>query len=1231
MWVSFSYGALPAGNTIGIDFGGIAPASGSNFNGYSDLVIANGGTESFADLGVGSLVDTMGNALSVGFSVTNNSGHATGRATITNGVGGAGLLSDSTIYSDSIISNDTGSNRLTDGTVSPLTRGHLVLTFSGLDDSLTYNLTGGWDSNNSNFDAIWTSDGETAVTNSAGNGFVTLTDLSTDGSGNLAIYVIRTGNDNGRHLTIAGLQLDAVGSDGGLNFPLTTPVGGYSFPDAFPGLNFTEIASLEKLPGHPEKLFVVETRGIIWMIPDVTAATPTKVLILNRSSVNTDHYLNGMGGVAFHPDFDNNGYIYVTYPSFNNWTRVSRFTADPNNLGLIDNATEQVLIQENYHRSHGFNRLLFGPDGYLYIPVGDGKQLSHYNRPANRVTQTIDEGFWSSVLRIDVDKLPGNHEPQNLVSNDANGNWSVPTTGGVAHYSIPADNPFLDQAAADGRGVSTSFGKAADPLKVRTEMYAIGFRNPWKIGFVPGTSDLWVADVMASQKERYMIMPKGGNAGWAFYSGTGDVEWLQTTHGLTAPTGFQYVQPVVEYAVTDSNSGSRNKSIIGGEFYTAPDISALTNAFLMCDYNRGNIFAVHRPDHTDFQMVNPVPEANGDYSLDDMGIQSATLGGVFAFGSYNSTIEQIGVETGITAMLPNPTTGEMLLADSDNGIIRKITFSTGSFDAQLPQTLSSTGAFTDVGNFQTTPEMHPYDVNLTFWSDGADKTRFFNMVDATQPIQYSEDGFWQFPTGAVTMKHFDMDLDKDNPGTHVQRIETRFLVKTASSYYGVTYQWNAAGTEATLVDENGTHVSLPITENGVTTNQQWRIPSRAECYQCHTSNNGVMLGFNTRQLNHVGQLNGNTGNYLDLLEAANYLSTIGSSTMSLPKVSPPSDLSVNLEERVKSYLHVNCAYCHYDGNTLVPDSWSGEHHLSIEGTNLLHGQAIGFQIADPTDRLVIPGDTANSIILSRASATNGYSRMPPVGSSIVDPEGIALLADWIGNYANAKPTLDTPTAPYSVVENSPVSTSVGGGPQVTDLDAPDPARGTLTYSIIGGNTSGLFGINAATGEITLVQNGLDFEEITTETLTIEVSDGFAANPGVVTTTVVVNVSDIVGNPFGDLDGDGSPELFEFWADSDPVDPTSLGVTISPYEASSVPGSESFSFEWTVRSDLVIGSDYKVQGATDLNFGELVSGTDFSFVSLTPVANGAGPSLTRVRIKVPSTSEKYFLRLASVPQ
>jgi len=111
MWVSFSYGALPAGNTIGIDFGGIAPASGSNFNGYSDLVIANGGTESFADLGVGSLVDTMGNALSVGFSVTNNSGHATGRATITNGVGGAGLLSDSTIYSDSIISNDTGSNR----------------------------------------------------------------------------------------------------------------------------------------------------------------------------------------------------------------------------------------------------------------------------------------------------------------------------------------------------------------------------------------------------------------------------------------------------------------------------------------------------------------------------------------------------------------------------------------------------------------------------------------------------------------------------------------------------------------------------------------------------------------------------------------------------------------------------------------------------------------------------------------------------------------------------------------------------------------------------------------------------------------------------------------------------------------------------------------------------------------------------------------------------------------
>ncbi|MEP2775699.1 MAG: PQQ-dependent sugar dehydrogenase [Luteolibacter sp.] len=1260
VWASTSQAGLLAGRGIGIDFGATTPTTGLNFNPHSDVVIPNGNTESFP----GTLIDTSGAAVAgVGFSVKNLTGDDTGEATVVGLQGTAsGPFSNASIYADSLISNDSGTTgRLTSGDSvidGSGDRAHFVLTFTGLNDGLRYNLIGGYDQNHANFNAIWQADGQEFTTDNDGVGFGSLSGLATDGNGNLVIHVIRESNTNGKHVTLAGLLLEATPADEALNFPMTVPQGGYSFPDAFPGVSFTDsgtwITAMESLPGHPEKLFVAVSNGRLWMIPDINSATPTKVLILDRASVDSLGYFNGTGGVAFHPNFDNNGYLYVTYPSSSGkWTRVSRFTvADPSNIGLIDNSTEQVLIEEYFHRAHGFNRLLFGSDGYLYIPVGDGKQHeTEAKRPADRITQTIDEGFWSSVLRIDVDKKAGNYEPQNLTSNDANGKWTVPTTAGLAHYSIPADNPFLDQAAADGTGISTFYGKAADPTKVRTEMYAIGFRNPWKIGFVPGTSDLWVADVMNAKKERYMIVPKGGNAGWGFFSGTGDVEWLQSEPNITFPTGFQWIQPVVEYYVTDSSSGSNNKSIIGGEFYQSTAIPSLTGAFLMCDFNRGDIWAMHRPDHSDFQMVNAVSAGGSDVTLDDVGMTDSTVGGVFSFSTYNSTIELIGDETGITAMLPSPTTGEMLLADSDNKIIRKLVYTPGDIDSQLPQTLTETGAFLDIEDFVVSPEMHPYEINLGFWSDGALKKRFLNMAATTEAIQYSRDGFWQFPAGTVTMKHFDMDLDKDHPGTDVKRIETRFLVKTEADYYAITYQWNEGGTEATLVGENGVNLDLDITENGQTTTLPWRVPSRSECLQCHTDNNHVMLGLNTRQLNYEGELGDATGNFLTLLETAGYLSSMGENPANLPKHSDPAETAINIEDRVKSYLAVNCSYCHFSGNRLVPDSWSGEPHLSIEATKLLHGEAIGFNVIDEADRLVIPGDAANSIILSRASASNGYSRMPPLASNVIDLEGVALLQEWIENYANAKPVLDATAGPFSVAENSPASTPVGDGPLVLDADAPRADRGTLSYSIIDGNDGEYFAIDPATGAISLTGNNLDYEEITSRNLTIRVSDGFAPNPGELTTQVSILITDILNDDSqgdgiedgwavthfgqssidrtGDFDLDGTPELLEYWAKTDPKNASeSFSISGIPAGRITTEGADGYYFEWVIRTGLTVGSDYKIQGAEDLAEGFLTldSGEEFSVESVDALPED--PILSRVRIKVNTPSEKYFIRITS---
>ena len=1246
-----AHAQLVAGQGIGIDFNGSAATTGTNFNAFSE------DTDDGETASLTSLIDLTGAGVSgVTFSLENQTGQNTERADFnTQGTGGTvtGPLSEMAVWDDGYISNNQGAAPLDNG-------GHFELSFTGLNDSMTYELTGGFDNNNANFDATWSANGQSFTTNPTGAdgaGYGSLSGLTTDGSGNLVIQVER----RTLHVTIGGLTLTAEVPDNSLNFPAAVPEAGYSFPNAFPGLSFGgRMASLDTLPSQPEKLFVTDGRGQIWMVPDVTATNPTRVSFLDRRDVATSDSSSAMNGIAFHPDFENNGYFYTVYLSRpEGWTRLSRFTvADPSNITTVDNSTEHVLIEANFTRNHGFNSPTFGPDGYLYFSVGDGSQHDDFGVPNERLTQTIDGGFWSAVHRIDVDKKPGNYEPQNITGSNQHDGFTLPTTNGLARYSIPADNPFLDQVAADGTGISTYFGKAADPNRVRTEMFGIGQRSPWKIGFVPDpitgekTSSLWVADVMFGQKERYYILPKGGNAGWAYYSGTGDVERLQTEFDVPAVQGFQYVQPIVEYEVNDLFAFGGNKSIIGGDFYTSTNIPSLTGAYIMADFNRGAVWAVHRDDHTAFQLVDPVdtgqtdPQVGALFALDDVGITQSTINEVFDFGAYEAEVEFLGIEGGVTAMARGLATGDMYIADGS--IVRRIEFNQGDFDSQLPQNLVATGAFTDVANFEVNPGMMPYDVNLTFWSDGALKTRFINMADTTEPIVFSEDDFWQFPTGTITMKHFEMDLDRDNPGTNVKRIETRFLVVTEDqdNFLALTYQWNDAGTNATLVSSTGTNVDLPITEGGVTTNQVWRIPSRAECIQCHTTDNEIMLGFDTRQLNHEGVLNGQSGNFLSLLESEGLLSNIGTDPANLPFYSQPSDESINIEERVQSYIAVNCAYCHYEGNNAVPSSWSGDHELTIDETSLLHGQVNGNSFSIPTDRLVIPGDTQASIILSRAAATNGYSRMPPLASNVIDQEGVDLLTEWINDFANAKPEFFSPSNTRSVTENSPIATPLGSSLTALDPDFPDAERGEVSYSIVSGNSDGFFDIDPATGQITISQPGLDFEEATSHQLLVRATDGFIANPREATTNVTINVDDLLNddsqgdgiadewaidwfgisaiNPADDSDGDGSVELLEYWANTNPTDAGEQGFILEPTGAIEEAGNEGFLFEWVIRTSLVIDSDYIVQGCDDLDFADIAPVTDFEILSTTPI----DATVSRIEVKVPTTSDTYFLRLRS---
>jgi uncharacterized repeat protein (TIGR03806 family) len=402
--------------------------------------------------------------------------------------------------------------------------------------------------------------------------------------------------------------------------------------------------------------------------------------------------------------------------------------------------------------------------------------------------------------------------------------------------------------------------------------------------------------------------------------------------------------------------------VTGGVVYRGTAISALVGRYLFADYVSGNVWSMN---------------------LDGTNVTRITgQGGISAFGK-------------------NPVNQDVLLADYNDDKILRLTSSepAGSF----PDTLSETGLFSDLAALTPAPGLVPYSVNLPFWSDHAIKRRWFTLPDPVATFTWSKDGPWTLPAGSIWVKHFDMEMQRGEPASK-KRIETRLIVKNASGAYGVSYRWNAAGTEATLVADEGEDLPLAITDDGNPVPQTWRIPSRAECMICHTPQAGHALSFNTRQLNLDDGIPGHPGNQLTTLFNAGYFTNNPGSPNLLPRHLKPGEEDYSVEARVRSYLEVNCAYCHKAGGTAL-GQWDGRAELTLTQTGLVNGTATQ-NGGDSNNKLVVPGDLLHSIVLNRVAATNGFTRMPPLGSSVIDSENVALLTTWINGELDDRQTYD---------------------------------------------------------------------------------------------------------------------------------------------------------------------------------------------------------------------------------
>ena len=307
--------------------------------------------------------------------------------------------------------------------------------------------------------------------------------------------------------------------------------------EAYPNLEIGAIMDIQSAPDGLDRLYIAEKGGALKYVSldGQTSSAPIFLNLRNRVVTNGDW---GLQSVAFHPSYAENGYLFVHYSDDNpNRSVISRFQRSQNDPNVADLNSEVVLLElEQPATNHNGGKIFFGPDGYLYIPFGDGGGAGDpWNNGQDLTT------WHSSVLRIDVD-------------NSSNGR----------SYGIPADNPFVGNT--DG---------------YREEIYAYGFREPWRSSVGP-KGKIWVADVGQDKREEINWVESGGNYGWKVTEGN-------ICHSPSVGCDRSgKKEPVWEYTHSDG------LSITGGYVYTNDNDGCfdLLGKYIYADYVTNVIWAI---------------------------------------------------------------------------------------------------------------------------------------------------------------------------------------------------------------------------------------------------------------------------------------------------------------------------------------------------------------------------------------------------------------------------------------------------------------------------------------------------------------------------------------------------------------------------------------------------------------------------------------------------------------
>jgi glucose/arabinose dehydrogenase len=403
-----------------------------------------------------------------------------------------------------------------------------------------------------------------------------------------------TKNINMKHLYLL-LFITCLSTASAQTIALTPFASGFSDP-------------AEVVNAGDSRLFVVQQRGLIRIVNANGTINSTPFLNLS-SIVHPSSNEGGLLGLAFHPDYANNGYFYVNYTNTAGNTVIARYSVS-SNPDIASPTGTTILTVEQPSSNHNGGTMKFGPDGYLYIGMGDGGGGGDpQNRAQNKNT------LLGKMLRIDVD----NGSP----------------------YSNPTDNPYAGAVAG------------------MDEIWAIGLRNPWKFSFDSETGDLWIADVGQENVEEINKQPyteAGLNYGWRCYEGNAPYN----TSGCPAASALTF--PFVAYS---SAGGSGNCSVTGGYVYRGSTYPNLVGKYLFADYCSNKIGIINSAGTVTYSQAY-----TGSY-FSSFGVDSANELYVIASGPgilYKVTDSSLGLDEkpGLSfSMFPNPSEGHVNISASE--------------------------------------------------------------------------------------------------------------------------------------------------------------------------------------------------------------------------------------------------------------------------------------------------------------------------------------------------------------------------------------------------------------------------------------------------------------------------------------------------------------------------------------------------------------------------------------